>query len=70
MSRDPELSAEAVAAAGDAIVTVDQSGTITSWNTAAELLPAEGGTPSGVVGVLRPSVGAAVEFVAPSEAGA
>jgi PAS domain S-box-containing protein len=35
---DPALASAAVAAAGDAIVTTDSHGYITSWNRAAELL--------------------------------
>ena len=35
---DPALASAAVAAAGDAIVTADSHGYITSWNHAAELL--------------------------------
>jgi PAS domain-containing protein len=38
MSLDPALAAHAVASAGDAIVTVDSTGTMTSWNHAAERL--------------------------------
>lgn len=38
MSLAPEPAARAVAAAGDAIVTVDRGWTITSWNRAAEQL--------------------------------
>jgi PAS domain S-box-containing protein len=38
MSLNPELAAHAVAAAGDAIVTVDRSGTIMSWNRSADKL--------------------------------
>ena len=38
MSLDPALAAHAVAAAGDAIVTVDGTGTIVSWNHSAERL--------------------------------
>jgi PAS domain S-box-containing protein len=38
MSPDPTLAAAAVAAAGDAIVTTDGRGYITSWNRAAEML--------------------------------
>lgn len=38
MSIDPVLAAHAVASAGDAIVTVDRTGTITSWNHSAEWL--------------------------------
>jgi PAS domain S-box-containing protein len=38
MSVDPALAAHAVASAGDAIVTVDGTGTITSWNPSAERL--------------------------------
>jgi PAS domain S-box-containing protein len=38
MSLDPALAAGAVASAGDAIVTGDGTGTITSWNHSAEPL--------------------------------
>jgi PAS domain S-box-containing protein len=38
VSLDPELAAHAVAAAGDAIVTLDNSAKVLSWNRAAELL--------------------------------
>ena len=38
MSLDPALAAHAVAAAGDAIVTLDHSAKVTSWNRAAEQL--------------------------------
>jgi nitric oxide dioxygenase len=38
MSLDPALAAHAVASAGDAIVTLDATGTITSWNHSAERL--------------------------------
>src|SRR6266852_2672561 len=38
MTPDPALASAAVAAAGDAIVTTDGHGYITSWNRAAELL--------------------------------
>jgi PAS domain S-box-containing protein len=38
MSLEPELAAHAVAAAGDAIVTLDRGGKVTSWNLAAENL--------------------------------
>jgi PAS domain S-box-containing protein len=38
MSLDPELAVHAVAAASDAIVTVDRTGKITSWNHGAEQL--------------------------------
>jgi PAS domain S-box-containing protein len=38
MSLDPQLAAHAVAAAGDAIVTLDGSGKVQSWNDAAERL--------------------------------
>jgi PAS domain S-box-containing protein len=38
VSLDPEPAAHAVAAAGDAIVTVDHSANVTSWNLAAERL--------------------------------
>jgi NADPH:quinone reductase len=38
MSLDPALAAHAVAAAGDAIVTLDHSAKVTSWNRAAEEL--------------------------------
>jgi PAS domain-containing protein len=34
---DPALASAAIAAAGDAIVTTDGHGWITSWNRAAEL---------------------------------
>jgi two-component system CheB/CheR fusion protein len=133
MSQDPELATQAVEAAADAIVTLDQTGEVTSWNEGAErlfgfgrdeafehglalvippefrsrhvaafhaavdndhlaqsgsvarveavtasgervvlglslgLLPTKDGKTSGVVGVLRPLGGAAVEFAAPAE---
>ena len=35
---DPALASAALAAAGDAIVTTDSHGYVTSWNRAAELL--------------------------------
>jgi PAS domain S-box-containing protein len=35
---DPALASAAIAAAGDAIVTTDSHGYVTSWNHAAELL--------------------------------
>jgi PAS domain S-box-containing protein len=38
MAADPALASAAVAAAGDAIVTTDGHGYVTSWNRAAELL--------------------------------
>jgi PAS domain S-box-containing protein len=38
VSLEPELAAHAVAAAGDAIVTLDRGGKVTSWNRAAENL--------------------------------
>ena len=38
MSLDPALAAHAVAAAGDAVVTLDHSAKVTSWNRAAERL--------------------------------
>ncbi len=38
MTVDPALASAAVAAAGDAIVTTDDHGYVTSWNRAAELL--------------------------------
>jgi PAS domain S-box-containing protein len=38
MTADPTLAAAAMAAAGDAIVTTDGRGYITSWNRAAEML--------------------------------
>jgi PAS domain S-box-containing protein len=38
VSLNPELAAHAVAAAGDAIVTLDSSAKISSWNRAAEQL--------------------------------
>ena len=38
MTADPALASAALAAAGDAIVTTDGHGYITSWNRAAELL--------------------------------
>jgi PAS domain S-box-containing protein len=38
MSLDTDLAAHAVAAAGDAIVTLDSSGKVLSWNKAAERL--------------------------------
>jgi PAS domain S-box-containing protein len=38
MTADPALASAAVAAAGDAIVTTDTHGLITSWNRAAEAL--------------------------------
>jgi PAS domain S-box-containing protein len=38
MSLDPALAAHAVARAGDAIVTLDHSANVTSWNRAAEQL--------------------------------
>ena len=38
MTVDPALASAAVAAAGDAIVTTDSHGYITSWNHAAERL--------------------------------
>jgi PAS domain S-box-containing protein len=135
MSLDPGLAAHAVGAAGDAIITLDGSAKVTSWNRAAErllgfsreeafagglslvipaeylqrhvagfhaamdsghlanggavarvvataksgerlvlglslgLLPGDDGRPGGVVGVLRPLGGAAVEFVPPGQEG-
>jgi PAS domain S-box-containing protein len=38
MTIDPTLASKIVSAAGDAIVTTDSHGYITSWNRAAELL--------------------------------
>jgi PAS domain S-box-containing protein len=38
VSLEPELAAHAVAAAGDAIVTLDRGAKVTSWNRAAENL--------------------------------
>jgi PAS domain S-box-containing protein len=38
MSLDPGLAAHAVAAAGDAIITLDGAARVTSWNRAAERL--------------------------------
>jgi PAS domain S-box-containing protein len=38
LSLDPELAAHAVASANDAVVTLDTSAKITSWNQAAERL--------------------------------
>jgi PAS domain-containing protein len=38
VSLDPALAAHAVAAAGDAIVTLDHGAKVTSWNKAAEEL--------------------------------
>jgi PAS domain S-box-containing protein len=38
VSLDPELAAHAVVAAGDAIVTLDSSAKVLSWNRAAERL--------------------------------
>jgi PAS domain S-box-containing protein len=38
VSLEPELAALAVESAGDAIVTLDQSAKVTSWNDAAERL--------------------------------
>jgi PAS domain S-box-containing protein len=38
MAADPALASAAVAAAGDAIVTTDGHGYVTSWNRAAERL--------------------------------
>lgn len=38
MSLDPQLAAHAVAAAGDAIITLDGAANVTSWNDAAERL--------------------------------
>jgi PAS domain S-box-containing protein len=38
MSLDPQLAANALGAAGDAIITLDASAKVTSWNDAAERL--------------------------------
>jgi PAS domain S-box-containing protein len=38
MSLDPQLAAGALGAAGDAIITLDGSAKVTSWNDAAERL--------------------------------
>jgi PAS domain S-box-containing protein len=38
MSLDPEVAAQAIAAAGDAVVTLDRTAKVTSWNKAAERL--------------------------------
>ena len=38
MTADPALASATVAAAGDAIITTDGRGYITSWNRAAEML--------------------------------
>jgi hypothetical protein len=74
VSLDPALAAHAVAAAGDAVATLDHSAKVTSWNRlgmSLELLAAHDGQPSGVVAVvLRPLGEAAVEFLAPQGGGA
>jgi PAS domain S-box-containing protein len=38
MRLDPQLAAHAVAAAGDAVITLDRAAKVTSWNRAAEQL--------------------------------
>jgi PAS domain S-box-containing protein len=38
VSPDPALAARALAASGDAVVTLDRSARVTSWNRAAEKL--------------------------------
>jgi PAS domain S-box-containing protein len=38
MSLDPQFAANALGAAGDAIITLDASAKVTSWNDAAERL--------------------------------